>query len=34
VTPDTPHKFKNSGVERLDILCIHDSPVMIQEDLE
>jgi mannose-6-phosphate isomerase-like protein (cupin superfamily) len=34
VTPDTPHKFKNSGTERLDILCIHDSPVMVQENLE
>jgi mannose-6-phosphate isomerase-like protein (cupin superfamily) len=34
VTPDTPHKFKNVGTERLDIICIHDSPQMVQEDLE
>jgi len=30
----TPHKFKNVGDERLDIVCIHDSPRMVQEDLE
>jgi mannose-6-phosphate isomerase-like protein (cupin superfamily) len=34
VGPDTPHKFKNAGSERLDIVCIHASPRMIQEDLE
>jgi mannose-6-phosphate isomerase-like protein (cupin superfamily) len=34
VTPGTPHKFKNIGTERLDIVCIHDSPRMVQEDLE
>ena len=34
VTPETPHKFKNVGAERLDIVCIHDSPRMVQEDLE
>jgi mannose-6-phosphate isomerase-like protein (cupin superfamily) len=34
VTPGTPHKFKNVGTERLDIVCIHDSPRMVQEDLE
>ena len=34
VTPETPHKFKNVGSERLDIVCIHDSPRMVQEDLE
>lgn len=34
VGPDTPHKFKNAGDERLDIVCIHASPRMIQEDLE
>jgi mannose-6-phosphate isomerase-like protein (cupin superfamily) len=34
VTPETPHKFKNVGAERLDIICIHDSPRMVQEDLE
>jgi mannose-6-phosphate isomerase-like protein (cupin superfamily) len=34
VTPGTPHKFKNIGNERLDIVCIHDSPRMVQEDLE
>ena len=34
VGPETPHKFKNVGTERLDIICIHSSPRMIQEDLE
>jgi mannose-6-phosphate isomerase-like protein (cupin superfamily) len=34
VTPGTPHKFKNIGTEHLDIVCIHDSPRMVQEDLE
>lgn len=34
VTPETPHKFKNIGTERLDIICIHASPQMIQEMLE
>ena len=34
VGPHTPHKFKNVGNERLDIVCIHDSPRMVQEDLE
>jgi mannose-6-phosphate isomerase-like protein (cupin superfamily) len=31
---NTPHKFKNIGTERLDIVCIHASPRIIQEDLE
>jgi mannose-6-phosphate isomerase-like protein (cupin superfamily) len=34
VGPETPHKFKNVGDGRLDIICIHASPTMIQEDLE
>jgi mannose-6-phosphate isomerase-like protein (cupin superfamily) len=34
VTPMTPHKFKNIGTERLEIVCIHASPRIIQEDLE
>lgn len=34
VPPETPHKFKNIGTERLEIICIHASPVFIQEDLE
>ncbi len=34
VGPETPHKFKNIGAERLDIVCIHASPRMIQVDLE
>jgi mannose-6-phosphate isomerase-like protein (cupin superfamily) len=34
VGANTPHKFKNAGDERLDIICIHASPRMIQEDLE
>ncbi len=34
VGPGTPHKFKNVGTERLDVICIHSSPRMIQEALE
>jgi mannose-6-phosphate isomerase-like protein (cupin superfamily) len=34
VTAETPHKFKNIGTERLDIICIHASPRFIQEWLE
>jgi mannose-6-phosphate isomerase-like protein (cupin superfamily) len=34
VGPETPHKFKNNGTERLDIVCIHASPTMVQEELE
>jgi mannose-6-phosphate isomerase-like protein (cupin superfamily) len=34
VSAETPHKFKNIGTERLDIVCIHSSPRIIQEDLE
>ena len=34
VGPETPHKFKNIGTERLDIICIHASPRMIQDELE
>jgi mannose-6-phosphate isomerase-like protein (cupin superfamily) len=34
VQAETPHKFKNSGPENLDIICIHPSPTFIQEDLE
>jgi mannose-6-phosphate isomerase-like protein (cupin superfamily) len=33
VGPNTPHMFKNVGKERLDIICIHASPTMIQEEL-
>jgi mannose-6-phosphate isomerase-like protein (cupin superfamily) len=34
ISPGTPHKFKNTGDERLDIICIHASPTFIQEELE
>ncbi|GAB4580988.1 MAG: cupin domain-containing protein [Anaerolineales bacterium] len=34
VAPETPHKFKNIGTERLEIICIHASPRFIQDDLE
>jgi mannose-6-phosphate isomerase-like protein (cupin superfamily) len=34
VNPETPHKFKNIGSDRLDIICIHASPHMIQVMLE
>jgi mannose-6-phosphate isomerase-like protein (cupin superfamily) len=30
----TPHKFKNIGSERLDIIRIHSSPRFVQENLE
>ena len=34
VGPETPHKFKNIGTERLDVICFHASPKMIQIDLK
>ena len=34
VGPETPHKFKNMGPDRLEIVCIHSSPRMIQQALE
>ncbi len=34
VTSETPHKFKNIGTGRLDIICIHASPRIIQVELE
>jgi len=34
VPSETPHKFKNIGPEKLDIICIHASPRMIQEELK
>jgi len=34
VSAETPHKFKNIGAGRLDIICIHASPRMIHEWLE
>jgi mannose-6-phosphate isomerase-like protein (cupin superfamily) len=34
VGPETPHKFKNIGTGRLEIICIHASPRMIQIQLE
>jgi mannose-6-phosphate isomerase-like protein (cupin superfamily) len=34
VSAATPHKFKNVGTERLDIICIHSAPRMVQEELE
>jgi mannose-6-phosphate isomerase-like protein (cupin superfamily) len=34
VSAETPHKFKNTGTGKLDIICIHASPRFIQEDLE
>ena len=34
VGPETPHKFKNLGPDRLDIICIHASPRFVQENLE
>jgi mannose-6-phosphate isomerase-like protein (cupin superfamily) len=34
VGPETPHKYVSIGAERLEMVCIHASPRMIQEDLE
>jgi len=34
VGPETPHKFKSLGPDPLDVICIHASPRMIQENLE
>lgn len=34
VWAETPHKFKNIGDGRLEIICIHASSRIIQEDLE
>ena len=34
VGPDTPHKFKNVGSGRLETVCIHASPRMIQESVD
>jgi len=34
VGAETPHKFKNPGPDRLELVCIHASPRMIQDSLE
>lgn len=34
VSAGTPHKFRNTGAGLLELVCIHASPRMIQEDLE
>ena len=34
VRPDTWHGFTNTGDGVLRVMCVHASPVMIQEDLE
>jgi mannose-6-phosphate isomerase-like protein (cupin superfamily) len=34
VDSEVPHKFKNSGPDRLDLICIHASARIIQEWLE
>ncbi len=34
VGAETPHKFKNTGTDRLDVVCIHASPRMVQVALE
>lgn len=34
VTAETPHKFKNIGDTRLEIICIHAAARIIQVDLE
>ena len=30
----TPHKFRNTGTDRLEVMCIHASPRMSQEWLD
>ncbi|MGH2582227.1 MAG: cupin domain-containing protein [Anaerolineales bacterium] len=32
--PNTPHKYRNICDTNLELICIHASPVMIQENLE
>ncbi|NLG70899.1 MAG: cupin domain-containing protein [Chloroflexi bacterium] len=34
VSANTPHKFTNIGEGKLELICIHASPSIIQEDLE
>jgi mannose-6-phosphate isomerase-like protein (cupin superfamily) len=34
VAPGTAHKFVNVGPDRLQLVCIHASPELIQDDLE
>ena len=34
VTSETPHKFKNIGTGRLEVVCIHAASRMVQDDLE
>jgi len=34
VGAETPHRFRNVGEGRLEIVCIHASPKMIQENLD
>ncbi|MBA2383978.1 MAG: cupin domain-containing protein, partial [Actinobacteria bacterium] len=34
VGPGTPHKFVNVGAGRLEMVCIHASPRILQEWLE
>lgn len=34
VTPGTAHKFVNVGRDRLQLICIHASAELIQDDLE
>jgi mannose-6-phosphate isomerase-like protein (cupin superfamily) len=34
VGAEIPHKFKNIGSERLEIICIHSAPRMVQVELE
>jgi mannose-6-phosphate isomerase-like protein (cupin superfamily) len=34
VTTETPHKFRNTGTDRLEIMCIHAAPRIIQEWLD
>jgi mannose-6-phosphate isomerase-like protein (cupin superfamily) len=34
VGAETPHKFKNNGTGRLEVVCIHASPRIIQMALE
>jgi mannose-6-phosphate isomerase-like protein (cupin superfamily) len=34
VEAGVPHKFVSTGTDRLDMVCIHAAPRMVQEELE
>ena len=34
IGPGTPHKFQATGTERLHMVCMHDSPHLVEEELD